>query len=299
MKRLYILPSLMIAAAGFFAFQSSNSTGVTSTFKKSVHLQAGGNQPGLTGAPGESNCTQCHSGSVLDGNATGENEFTLVNAGFTPVSTYNPGDSYTATLQLASNPSKKGFSSTTLDNATNSMAGTLTGMAIGGTDNFQNVAMTRDYVSHTSTSNTSAVTLWSWTWDAPAVAVGDVTFYIASNVANDNGTQTGDAIYLSEHVIGQTVGVDEVDANEAAFSAGYSVEGNKVIVDFNSLVADEMFFNLVDLTGKSVYTYNLSKSLIGSNKQSVSLPEEITNGIYVVHFFVGNRAMSAKVMVQK
>jgi hypothetical protein len=39
--------------------------------------------------------------------------------------------------------------------------------------------------------------------------------------------------------------------------------------------------------------------MIGTNKQMVSLPSEIENGIYAVHFFVGNRAMSANVLVQK
>jgi len=297
MKRLYILPSLAIAAMGFFAFQSSISTGKIGTFIETSHMFSSGNQPGLTGAPGENNCTMCHSGSVLDGSV--QNEFSLVNASFQPVSSYIPGDSYTATLQLASNPAKKGFSSTTLDEATNSMAGTLTGMGIGGTDDFQNVGMTRDYVSHTAASNTNAITLWSWTWDAPASDVGDVIFYIASNETNDDGSTAGDAIYLSEHTINSTLSVDEIESNDAAFTAGYSVDGNKVIIDFNSLVADEMYFNLVDLNGKSVFTYDLEKSLIGKNKQAISLPAEIENGIYVVNFFVGNRAMSAKIMVQK
>lgn len=297
MKRLYILPGIALLAAGIFAFQSTNSVGKIESYKKTTHLFSGGNQPGLTGAPGENNCTMCHSGSVLDGST--QNQFALVDGGFNTVTSYIPGTSYTATLQLANNPAKKGFSSTTLDDATNSMAGSLTGMVIGGTDNFQNVAMTRDYVSHKSTSNTSAVTLWSWTWDAPASDVGNVTFYIASNSTNDDGATSGDEIYLSEHVINSTLGVQEIAENPFSFTAGYAVEGNKVVIDFNSLIADDMFFNLVDLNGKSVFTYDLEKSLIGANKNFISLPEDIENGIYAVNFFVGNRAMSAKIMVQK
>ena len=296
MKRLYILPGLALFAAGIFAFQSSNSAGKIEKFQKSAHVFAGGGQPGLTGAPGESNCTACHAGSVLDG--TTENQFTLVDAGFSPVGAYIPGASYTATLQMSSNPAKKGFSSTTLDNATNSMAGSLTGMIIGGTQEFQNAAMTRDYVSHQSTSNTSTTALWSWTWDAPASDVGDVTFYIATNLANDNGLNTGDEIYLSEHVINSSAGIEEVDDNLSQFTAGFDVEGNKVVLNFTSMIAGDMFFNLVELNGKSVFTKDMEKSLIGENKHNVSLPEEIENGIYVVNFFVGNRAMSAKIMVQ-
>jgi hypothetical protein len=297
MKRLYILPAVAVLAAGIFAFQTTESTGKVEGFKKTKHLQSGGNQPGLTGAPGESNCTDCHSGSVLDG--SNQHQFILSDAGFASVTSYVPGASYTATLQLANDPSKKGFSSTTLDNGSNSMAGSLLGDAVGGTAGFQNGGGTRDYVSHTSTSNTNANTIWSWEWTAPAVDVGNVTFYIASNSANNNGSTSGDEIFLTEHVINSTLGIEEVKNDISTFTAGYSVEGNSVAINFTSMIADDMHFNLVDLNGKSVYSSNLSKSMIGTNKQMVSLPSEIENGIYAVHFFVGNRAMSANVLVQK
>lgn len=297
MKRLYILPAVAVLAAGIFAFQSTESTGKVEQFKKTKHFFSSGNQAGLTGAPGENNCTQCHSGSVLDG--SNQNQFNLVDAGFQTVSSYIPGATYSATLQLATNPAKKGFSSTTLDDGSNSMAGSLTGSGIGGTADFQNGGATRDYVSHTATSNTDAVTLWSWSWTAPAADVGDVTFYIASNVTNDNGSTSGDEIFLSEHTINSSLGIEEVKKDVSTFTAGYSVEGNSVVINFTSMIADDMHFSLVDLSGKSVYASNLSKSMIGSNKQTVSLPSEVKNGIYAVHFFVGNRAMSANVMVQK
>lgn len=294
MKRLYILPSLVIMAAGIFAFQSVNSNGEITTYKKTNHAFGSGGQHSLTGAPGENNCTQCHSGSVLNGDT--QNEFNLLD-GITPVSSYVPGTSYSATLQLASNPSKRGFSSTVLDNTGDAMAGSLSGSAIGGTQDFQNGTGTRDYVSHTTVSNTSAT--WAWTWVAPATNVGDVTFYIASNAANDDGATSGDEIYLSEHVIGSTASIDEVSNTFSDFTAGYATEGNKVVLNFTSLIADDMFFNLVDMNGRSVYTNSMSKSIVGSNKHLVALPSEIENGMYVVNFFVGNRAMSAKVLVQQ
>ncbi|NRA10410.1 MAG: hypothetical protein HRT57_00475 [Crocinitomicaceae bacterium] len=297
MKKLYTLPAVAILAAGIFAFQTAESSGKMESFKQSAHLQNNGGQASLTGAPGESDCTFCHTGSVLDGSS--ENQFALVDAGFNPVGAYIPGASYTATLQLGSNPDKKGFSSTTLENGGNSMAGSLTGMIIGGTQDFQNGAGTKDYVSHKNSSNTNAFTLWSWTWDAPASDVGPVTFYIASNVANDNDLKTGDEIYLSQHIINSSAGIEEVKNDVSTFTAGYNVEGNSVVINFMSMVADQMYFNLIDLNGKSVYSSDLAKSLIGNNKQTISLPSEIENGIYVVNFFVGNRAMSSNVMVQQ
>lgn len=297
MKKFYILATMGLFAGGIVAFQSTGTYGKLEKFKTTNHMFSGGNQPGLTGAPGEANCTQCHSGSVLDGST--ENQITVVNASFQTVTSYNPGETYTVTLQLASNPAKKGFSSTVLDDLNNSMAGSLSGMGIGGTVDFQNAGQTRDYVSHTASSNTSAVTLWSWNWTAPAVDAGDVTIYVAANSANDDGATSGDAIYVSTTTLGSTASVTELENDASNFTAGYSVEGHNVSVKFNSQVADDMYFNLLDMNGKSVYTYDLSKSSIGANKQTVSLPAEIKAGNYVVHFFVGNKAMSSQVAVTK
>lgn len=291
MKKSYLILPVAIATFGLFAFQKSGNVSVEKFTNN--HLFSGGGQANLTGAPGENNCTQCHSGGTLNG-AT-ENTFTLLD-GLTPVTTFDPGGQYTATLQMVSNPAKKGFSATALD-ISNNMAGTFTGEAIGGTQDFSQGG--RDYVSHTAASNTNAVSAWAWTWDAPAGNVGPVTFYIASNAANDDGATSADMIYLSTHVIGSTASIDEEDMEEASFEAGYSSENNTVVVEFNSAVSESMFFNLVDLNGRSVFTYDMNDALIGANHEEIALPADIQNGIYVVNYFVGNKAMSANVMVQK
>ena len=119
MKKSYILSSLALASLGFFAFQQTTAeSSVVEKFTQE-HLFSAGGQSGLTGAPGEANCTQCHSGTTQDG--TSENSFALLD-GTTPVTSYTPGTTYTATLQQTSSPSKSGFSSTTLD-GTDAMAG--------------------------------------------------------------------------------------------------------------------------------------------------------------------------------
>lgn len=296
MKKNYIFIGLTALSVGMFAFQTDTIQHVRKFNISNEHLQSGGGQPSFTGAPGEQNCTQCHVGSTLDG--TNENQLQLLNAQFQPVTSYNAGETYTVSLALVSDPAKKGFSSTVLD-GTNSMAGSLAGKTLGGTQNFQNGGGTRDYVSHNSTSNTNSTTVWLWDWTAPATNVGNVTFYVAANVADGNGTATNDQIYLSQHVFGSVSGVEEKEAMAMDFSAGYNAEENKVTMEFASLSSDVMFFNLVDLNGKSVYTKQLSKSLVGKNKQTVALPAEIKNGIYVATLFLGNKPMSANVMVQK
>jgi hypothetical protein len=292
MKKSYILTSLALASVGFFAFQHvTTETSVVEKFQKE-HLFSGGGQSGLTGAPGEANCTQCHQGSVNDG--TTINSFALLD-GTTPVTSYVPGTTYTATLQISGAGSKAGFSSTTLDGSDN-MAGLLVGAAIGGTQNFS--AGGRDYVSHTSTSVSASSGQFAWSWAAPATDVGTVTFYIASNVANDDGGTTGDMIYVSTHTIGSTASLDE-EVHDPKFVAGYNAATNKLVVDFNSLAIGEMHLNLVDMNGRSVFNTNLGQSEIGENNETLVLPSELSEGMYVVHFFVGNKAMSANILVKK
>lgn len=291
MNKNYILGITAIASIAFLSFQGTN-TGVVESFKK-THMVSSGGQSGLTGAPGENNCTQCHVGTTQDG--TTENTFIVLD-GTNPVSNYTPGGTYTVSLQLSSNPAKKGFSSTVLD-GTDTAAGTLLGATIGGTQNFS--AGGREYVSHTAASNTDANSVWFWTWNAPATDVGAVTFYIASNVANDNGANSGDIIYLSQHILGSTASLSEEAAIESNFTAGYASNGNKLIIDFNSLTVGNMNLNLVDMNGRSVFTSDLGESQIGENAESIVLPSELKGGIYIVNFFVGNKAMSSKIMIQK
>ena len=129
--------------------------------------------------------------------------------------------------------------------------------------------------------------------------MGPVTFYIASNIANGNTTASGDVIYLSQHVLGSAAGLNDMTDESANFSAGYALNENKVKINFNSLNVGNMFVNLVSLNGKSVFTHDMGESVIGANSEYIILPGDITSGIYIVNFFVGNQAMSAKIMIQK
>lgn len=291
MNKNYILGSLAVAAIGLFAFKSTNN-GKVEVYTNKVHMFSSGGQSGLTGAPGEANCTQCHTGTVQDGSV--ENQVTVVDAALSPVTTYIPGATYTVSVQLTSNPNKKGFSATILD-LTDTKAGAMVGSGIGGTQDFAVGA--REYVSHTSVSNTGAI--WAWSWTAPATDVGDIIIYVASNVTNDDGATSGDIIYTSQTVLGSTASVSTLNAQEYSFNAGYSIESNSVSIDFNSLNSGNMFFNLVDMNGKSVFSYEMGNASIGENKELIALPDYIENGMYVVNYFVGNRSMSAKIMVQK
>ncbi len=293
MKKNYFIFSVAALALGFISFQRTGNVEVEKFLAKNQHKNANGAPSAKTGAPGENSCTQCHSGTAQSG-AT-ENTFVLL-SGLTPVTSYTPGATYNVSVSMASAPAKKGFQATALSSS-NVMAGTFTGQTVGGTS--VSTSGGRKYANHTSTSNTSTNMAWVWTWTAPATNVGDVTFYVATNKANNNTTDSGDAIYLSQHIVGSTAGIDDNESVKSNFVAGYNAETNAVKIDFTSLTAGEMFFNLVDMNGRSVFNYEMGNAQIGKNATSIKLPNDLKNGIYFVNVFINNTPMSAKIQVQK
>jgi hypothetical protein len=290
MKKLFLPITVIVLTFGIFSFRISDLTG----FQASP-LNANGPSGGQSGAPGEQNCTSCHSGAIQDGS----NENLLIindDLGF-GMTQYTPGATYTVNLSMASNPAKKGFQVTAL-NAANTMAG----MFVAGANTQLKTATIsggqRKYATHKNTSNTSATQTWNWTWQAPATEQGAVTFYVATNKANNNSNDNGDVIYLSQHVFfNDDASVDEVTVDNN-FSAGYAPDKGEIVISFSTLSIAPTSFNLVDLQGQSVWTKKLENSNVGENKQLVSVPKHLPNGIYVVHFFLGNKSYAAPVSIQ-
>jgi hypothetical protein len=289
MTKNYLLILSGVLLVGALSMQQSTHSTLATYIGTNIHKNSGGVAPGKTGAPGEQNCTACHGGSTLNG-AT-ENILTVLN-GATPVTSYVPGQTYTVALAMASNPAKKGFQATALDGS-DAMAGNFTAglnTTVNGT--------AKKYANHTSTSNSSTTALWGWTWTAPSTDVGPVTFYVATNKANNNGQNSGDQIYLSQHVIGSTAGLVEDSKKELNFVAGYNPLNRQLMISFNSLNSGELALNLVDINGRSVFVHQLGTVNEGATKEFVVLPEYIKEGVYFVNCFLGNKPMSARIIVR-
>ena len=289
MKTNFIPILFVCLSFGIFAFRSEL------TDLKGFHkapINSGGAGTGNTGAPGEQNCTACHSGTALSGST--ENVLTVLN-GSTPVTQYTPGQQYTVSLSMTSSPAKKGFQATALTSA-NSMAGTFTGQAgntsINGT--------TKKYANHTSTSNTStSAPVWAWTWTAPAAGSGNVTFYVATNKTNSNNNDMGDMIYLSQHVFTEassSAGVENITFNNNVV-IGVDNECNKVTIAYELNQMAKMAINIVDLNGKSVSNKNAMNGQIGTNHFDVST-NDFKSGVYIVNFFIDNKPFSKKIIVK-
>lgn len=153
---------------------------------------------GYTNAPGESNCTSCHSGTLItSGNANLQN--IQLNTHFTKGG-YEIDSTYEMELTFKqTNISNFGFEITCLNSSTNLAEGTfsvnnnrvrLTSSYIGGKK--------RDYVVQTSTGTSPVATdstRWVFKWKAPSSNNGKVKYYVTINAANNDNKDGGDIIY--------------------------------------------------------------------------------------------------------
>ena len=293
MKKNYILALTFGLSIAIVSWQKSSIT-EKYTYKKS-HKNSSGSPSGRTGAPGEANCTACHTGSVQAG-AT-EN-ILILSDGSGQVTSYVPGQTYTVALAMVSSPTKKGMQVTAL-NSSNQAAGSFGTVTGGG------VAITsgsgKFYANHTGASTTATFPGWAWEWTAPATNVGAVKFYVATNKANNNGQNSGDVIYLSNHTFnGTTVGLEENTLETVGeFNASFSAQNSMIYIQYSSLIVGANHVNILDMSGRTIVNMNMGQSTIGLNKDMIRLPDYVKNGMYVVQYFVNNFPMTKTIAVER
>ena len=154
----------------------------------SVFAFSGGPPDGVTGAPTENNCTQCHTGNDLN-----------VSGGLlmlTTPETYVPNEVYTIVVNLSRDgQSRWGFQMTALD-----ANGTRAGSFIADTEGNTQLSETnsKQYIKHTSAGTahgTNDMHSWELQWTAPDADIGPITFYAAGNASNGE-FQSNRRLYL-------------------------------------------------------------------------------------------------------
>jgi hypothetical protein len=292
MKKIYFLPMAFVGLAGLLAFNNSGSYSIEmSKYKKSHVIDNNGPSAGKTGAPGENNCTQCHTGTAQSG--AGVNTVVMTE-GANVVTNYTPGTVYNVAISIANPSTINGFQIVAL-NGSNAQAGTITIIPSSGTQ-LKNGASGKKYVTHTLAGNVQST--WAFQWTAPASNVGNVTFYLATNKTNAQDNDSGDAIFLSQHIYGSVAGIEE-NQNNISLELGYQSSTNSLVVNYTALAAGESSLNLVDLNGKSVFNESIGTTEIGENKKAVRLPNDLQSGVYIAHLNVNNNFTSKKVYIQK
>src|SRR5215208_2123465 len=148
---------------------------------------------GFTHAPGELDCSDCHTTPAQSGGT-----LTL-----RVPDRYTPGQTYDITVTHASTDATRvrwGFQMTALDSADQKAGAFAPADDRTRVVNGEGPFPAREYVEHTAAgtfpgqSNGAA---WAFKWAAPAEDVGPVTFYLAGNQANGDGNSSGDNIYFT------------------------------------------------------------------------------------------------------
>lgn len=163
--------------------------------RQKAAASAFGPTPTHTNAPGEANCTACHTDFEVN-SGSGDVQISGIPAN------YIAGQRYDITVTATqANAVIYGFQLTAVD-GTGETVGTFAvldtrtqivpGIVAGTYD--------RMYVEHTSdglSNGQFGFNSWTFNWTAPAQPVGKVDFYAAANGANSDGGPSGDYIYVT------------------------------------------------------------------------------------------------------
>lgn len=288
MKKLYTIFGFGLMICLFLA---NNTSSKITSYHALKSLRTDGSIISMTGAPGENNCVSCHGGAALDGN-NGMSEMTIVGSAGNE---YVPGETITLQLELTDGSAKNGFQLVALNND-NEMAGEFIITNGSQTQLNENFQLEREYVTHTSGGTFQ--TSWTFDWVTP-VTGGEVTFYVAANKSSNIGSSAGAEIYLSQH----TFTAEDLTNTSVAekptfqFDIAFLKNQNKVVLDFDLSHNADVYFNLVDLKGSSVYSSQLGNRNAGEFKEVVNLKNNLENGIYVATLFFDNKPVSKKIMV--
>ena len=160
-------------------------------------MNTSGPGAGYTSAPGEANCTSCHSGSVI---TSGSNWNNVEIVGNFPGGGYAPDSTYLVSVRYRqSGITKFGFQTTPLIKSNNLPAGSI-GINNNRVQRYtrNTSGQTRQYAGHTSTGTSSLggdSTRWTFEWTAPSSNAGPVVFYVNVNATNSNNNSSGDMVY--------------------------------------------------------------------------------------------------------
>ena len=252
----------------------------------------------LNGAPGGkagdrassfTDCTDCHSGSATTvGNMITSN---------IPASGYVAGTTYSITATIVQTGIVKFGFEISPQSSTGSMRGTL---AITSTQTQLKTAFSCSYVTHTSSGNSgSGSKTWSFNWTAPATGLGPVTFYGAFVAADNDGSESGDDIYLSTYAVSENL-TTNVDASSP--DVNLNVYPNPVTdnihVNYFLKSSQHITISIMDINGQISEIFFTGIQDAGTNELNIPLHQKYPSGIYFLQIKSNEFIVNKRLIVE-
>lgn len=223
-----------------------------------------------SGAPGETNCSGCHSSPVNPD--LPDLQFQLENND----STYKFGKTYIVQISIRkTNHDKFGFVCTSLDSL-NKAQGMFGVIDAANTRKFSSGG--RSYISHTPCGADSKDSIrWSYKWTAPATNKGKIKIYMAILVANHDHGLAGDTTYTRILGLEPDLSTDLKNINSFQKVKVYpSIINKEIIVDFgNNDISERKEIELFNISGVSQAHWQILES-------KVNLDVDLVSGIYLL-----------------
>ena len=242
-----------------------------------------GPDAGVSGVPGETTCTSCHSGSGGTGN---------VAVTFPGGLAYTPGGKQHLVVTITDSAQRRwGFQLTARQSGGNTtQAGTFTPGSDGytqivcaptnfRTENFGGACSNTttyplQYIEHTQAGTRLGQTgsaQFQFDWTPPASSIGNIVIYVAGNAANGDGTERGDHIYTQKYTLtpAPTTPMPSITAggvvNAASFQ-GSIAAGGFVTIQGTNLAGSTRGWGTADIVNGALPTQLDNVSVTIDNK---------------------------------
>lgn len=233
---------------------------------------------GRTGAPGETSCASCHSGSALSGEI--QFEFISQNEGF-----FTEEEACTVKVTANYPASMFGFSMTALNDQNQAFGN----FAVINTQTTSQGSTSngRKYVGHKGADSNKS---WEVVWTAPANSGNsEVRFYYIVNAADGNGGTGGDYIVTGNKSFSLFVDT-QVEDQIAEPWVHIKQTYDDIVVAFSKPSGESQILKIFDLSGRELYVQSLS----GLEKQIRIHMSQKNKGIYVLTLMNGSEVKAEK-----
>ncbi|MBI1183674.1 T9SS type A sorting domain-containing protein [bacterium] len=235
---------------------------------------------GYTGAPSETNCTSCHTGTAITSGTEYNNlklTTNMANDEYKPDSTYKITISYTE-----SGRSRFGFMATTLKTSDNTRVGsyTVTSSSTTAKGTKSVASNTREYIYHKSggTSGSGKIS-WTFDWTAPNSDQGDIKFYVVLNSTNNNNSESGDKIIVKNF----------------KFSANSNLPVAKITMKSTTVCTDDtVYLDGTASRNSKTYKWTVNGATLNNRKDSVVKAVWSSPGTYTVALTTSDGSTSSK-----